>query len=225
LIKQIIFVSFIFSNLLFADGLAKSYYEIRDVSKKKKEFFKFINNIAIIENQKILNDREYIKNNYSKHTQRILDLQVKYKLKPNAKLQDFLKAVDVIPISMIMAQAALETAWGKSRFFKQAKNIFGQWTWKGKGLVPKHRKAGLKHKIKIFSTYQDSLRAYLLNLNRGWAYKKLRKLRASQRQRNHTLSGYYLAAGLDKYSGKKEAYVHIIRNMIRHNNLSIYDKY
>jgi Bax protein len=225
MIKHILFICYLFSTILIADGLPKEYYEIRDTSKKKKEFFKFINNLATIENNLIREDRQYIKNNYSKHTPKMLNLQKRYKLKANASLNDYLNRVDIVPVSMIMAQAALESAWGKSRFFKEAKNIFGQWTWKGKGLVPKHRKAGLTHKIKLFSTYQNSLRSYLLNINRGWAYKKLRTLRAKLRAENKIISGSILAAGLDKYSGKKEQYVDIIRSVIRHNNLSVYDTY
>jgi len=225
LIKKILLLTFVYVNIILADGLDSSYYNIKDTSKKKETFFKFINNIAIIANNNILDDREYIKNNFNLNTNRMINIRQRYRIQNNASLKDYLYKVDIIPISMIMAQAALETAWGKSRFFKQAKNIFGQWTWKGKGLVPKFRKKGSTHKVKIFSSYQNSLRAYLLNLNRGWAYKKLRKLRSIQRSKNQKLTGTYLAKGLDKYSAKKEAYVGIVKSIINHNNLSIYDIY
>jgi len=225
MIKNFLLFCFLFSSTLVADGLGKEYYEIRDTSKKKKVFFDFINKMSIQENQKILNDREYIKKTYPKKTQRMLLIQKRYKLKANASLKEYLYHVDIIPNSMVMAQAALETAWGKSRFFKQAKNIFGQWTWKGKGLVPKHRKAGLTHKIKIFDTYEDSVRSYMVNINRGWAYKKVRDLRAKLRSQQKKISGYILANGLDKYSGKKGQYVTIIKKVINHNKLYKYDIY
>ena len=220
-----IIVLIVLSNILFATSLNQKYYNIKDTAKMKKVFFSFINKMAIVQNSYILEDREYIKKNYQKNTHKMQTLRKRYKINKNASLKEYLYTIDVVPNSMIMAQAAVESAWGKSRFFKEAKNIFGQWTWSGKGLIPKHRKKGSKHKIKIFSSYDESVRAYLININKGWAYKKLRDRRAKQRAKHQKLSGNYLAEGLHKYSGKKHKYVTIIKNVIRQNNLSIYDIY
>ena len=225
MIKSIIISVFLFSNILFADGLNKKYYDIKHIPKMKQVFFSFINKMAKIENSYILEDRKYIKNYYNKNTAKMKAIRKRYGIKANSRLKDYLYIVDVIPNSMVLAQAAVESAWGKSRFFKDAKNVFGQWTWSGHGLIPKSRKKGSKHKIKIFQSYQKSLRTYLININKSWAYKKVRDLRAAQRAKNQRLSGSYLSAGLEKYSQKKQEYVTIIKKVIRHNNLSAYDIY
>ena len=215
----------LFTNILLADGLSEEYYKITNTKKMKKEFFEFINKMAILENTKILDDRNYIKNNIDKNTTRMLNIQKRYGINKDAKLNEYLYTIDIIPNSLVISQAAMESGWGKSRFFKKAKNIFGQWTWTGKGLTPKGRDAGKKHKIAIFDSYQKSVRAYMINLNKGWAYKKLRELRIEQRSKNEKLSGNILADGLVKYSQKKELYVKSIKKFIRQNKLYIHDIY
>ena len=59
------------------------------------------------------------------------------------------KRVDILPPSLIIAQAANESAWGTSRFAKQGNNYFGQWCYTpGCGIVPKQRSAGHTYEVK-----------------------------------------------------------------------------
>jgi len=225
MIKKLLLSLLLITSTLSADGLSKEYYEIKDVKQMKKEFFSFIKEMAIIENKSILSDRKYIKENFDKNTTRMSQIQKRYGIKSKSKLDTYLYTIDIIPTSMVMTQAALESGWGKSRFFIKAKNIFGQWTWTGKGLAPLGRDTGKKHKIAIFPSYQKSVRTYMINLNKGWAYKVLRDLRADQRAQNKKISGSFIADGLVNYSQKKEAYVKSVRNFIRQNKLYVYDVY
>jgi Bax protein len=219
-----IFISLLLIKLsLFSFSLPQNYYEIKDVKKMKKEFFSFIKEIALIENQKILDDRIYIKNNFTKKEKRLKQLQKRYGLKDNATMRDYLYVIDIVPISLVLSQSAIESGWGKSRFFKKAKNIFGQWTWTGKGLDPLKRASNKKHKIKIFSSFQHSVKAYLININKGWGYKDLRDLRQIQRDKNEKLSGNILAQGLIKYSQKREEYIKILKKFINGNKLYVED--
>ena len=39
--------------------------------------------------------------------------------------------MDMIPVSIALAQAAKESGWGTSRFALEGNAIFGQWTWDG----------------------------------------------------------------------------------------------
>jgi Bax protein len=208
---------------LFSASLPENYYEIKNTKKMKQEFFSFMKKLAIIENKKVMDDRVYIINNFHKKEERLLKLQKRYGLKQDATLREYLYVIDVIPISLVLSQAAIESGWGKSRFFKKAKNIFGQWTWSGKGLEPLKRDSGKKHKIKIFPSFQSSVRAYLINLNKGWGYKDLRDLRQMLRDKNQKLSGYALAEGLIKYSQKREEYIKILKSFIKGNKLNVYD--
>ena len=50
---------------------------------------------------------------------------------------DILLRADVIPVSLALAQAAVESGWGTSRFAVQGNALFGQWAWKeSAGLKP-----------------------------------------------------------------------------------------
>ena len=43
--------------------------------------------------------------------------------------------MDMIPVSIALAQAAKESGWGTSRFALEGNAIFGQWTWMDKELL------------------------------------------------------------------------------------------
>jgi len=141
--------------------------------------------------------------------------------------QDFksmLARVDMVPASLALAQAALESGWGTSRFAAEANALFGQWTWKaGQGLAPKDRQAGKTHAVRRFDSLLQSVIAYMGNLNTTGAYAPFRRQRAAARQRGERLSGHDLAAGLVRYSEEREAYVEKVRLVIRHNNLGPFD--
>lgn len=218
-------------SLIATNNMPKSYYEITDTKKMKTAFFYHILSMAKRQNAFILQDRKFIEKTYSKVStlsknsdeyKRFKKIQKRYKLKDDYTLKTYLIKIDTIPTSLVLAQAAIESGWGKSRFFKKANNIFGQWTWSGIGLTPSSRDAGKKHKIKIFSTLEDSVKSYMINLNSGWGYKDFRALRASLRA-NNNISGVALSDTLTNYSQKKEVYNKMVKNLILSNKLSKFD--
>lgn len=140
------------------------------------------------------------------------------------RLDVLLERVDVVPVSLALAQAAIESGWGTSRFARQGNAIFGQWTTAGgDGLVPSAREEGKTHKVRSFDRLSESVAAYLLNLNTHRAYAKFRALRKEARRRGERPDGWTLALGLDAYSEKGEEYVELLREMIRVNNLTAFD--
>ena len=63
-------------------------------------------------------------------------------------IKELLIRVDTVPPSLALAQAAVESGWGTSRFAVQANNLFGQWCYeKGCGLVPSQRNSGANHEV------------------------------------------------------------------------------
>ena len=229
--KSILLILAFSFTLIAANNMPDSYYEIKDTKAMKTAFFNHILSMAKRQNAFILQDREFIEKTYSKIStlakdsieyKRYKKIQKRYKLKDDYTLKTYLTKIDAIPTSLVLAQAAIESGWGKSRFFKKANNIFGQWTWSGIGLTPSARDAGKKHKIKIFSTLEDSVKAYMINLNSGWGYKDFRALRATLRA-NNNISGVALSSTLTNYSQKKEAYNKMVKNLIISNKLSKYD--
>jgi uncharacterized FlgJ-related protein len=128
------------------------------------------------------------------------------------------KRVDLVPLSMIMAQGAIESSWATSRFANEGNNLFGIWTWSGKGLVPKDRDDGKGHKVAMYDSILDSVRAYILTLNRLPAYRDFREIR------KRTMNPLKLADGLLNYSERRDIYVWEVKKFIQYNNLRQYDK-
>lgn len=150
-------------------------------------------------------------------------LAARYKTSPD-RLDVLLRRVDVVPVSLALAQAAIESGWGTSRFATQGNAIFGQWTTAGgDGLVPSARKDGMTHKVRAFNRLSDSVEAYLLNLNTHRAYRQMRAMRQEVRAEGERPDGLTLAAGLEPYSEKGEEYVDLLRIVIRVNRLAPFD--
>ena len=145
--------------------------------------------------------------------------------KPEDLINGLERRMNIIPPSLVLAQAANESAWGTSRFATQGNNLFGQWCFNpGCGLVPNSRPAGMTHEVEVFESPYRSIRAYLTNLNRHNAYQNLRERRQALLEKNRFPDGVSLAGGLQAYSERGQAYVEEIRSMIRVNNLSDYDQ-
>ncbi len=135
-----------------------------------------------------------------------------------------LARVDIIPPSLVIAQAANESAWGRSRFAVEGNNYFGQHCYsKGCGIVPKRRNPGSRMEVRRFSSVQASVASYIHNLNTHRPYQALRMLRAQQRAKGEVVSGYALAAGLEHYS-ELDVYVQAIRSVINKYSLARLDK-
>lgn len=145
----------------------------------------------------------------------IRSLTEKYRTRRADRL---LSRVDVFPVSLILAQGAIESSWGGSRFAREGNNLFGVWTWGEKGIIPSARDAGKKHKIKIYDSILDSVRSYVLNLNRLGAYEQLRMIR------QHTQDPMELTNGLRNYSEKKDQYITDLKRIISSNRLFNYDR-
>lgn len=139
-------------------------------------------------------------------------------------VDDLLSRADIIPPSLIMAQAANESAWGTSRFAKQGNNFFGMRTYTpGTGIVPKRRAAGATWEVAAYDSVSEGIGAFIHTLNTNGAYLQLRLIRREQRRKGQELSGSALAGGLLRYSEKGHEYISIVRSMIRSNNLAEYD--
>jgi Bax protein len=205
----------------------------RDVTEKKAAFFSFLYPRIVLANSRILIERRYLEELASRDTlgnreRQWLDaqserLRVEGETGSEQQFTGLRHKLDVIPPSLILAQAANESAWGTSRFATKGNNLFGQWCFsKGCGLVPLGRVEGATHEVAKFASPYRSVRSYIQNLNRHPTYSKLRKIRA--RSNAALPSGAELAAGLTGYSERGMDYVEEIRSMIRYNNLAWYDR-
>lgn len=220
---------------LEAKGLPQEYYKIKSVKESKQYFFDYLYNEIKNENENILNQRNFVKNLLDSNLLTIdlnspqflylLELKKKYRVKKLFSKDEYLKKIDVVPPSMALAQAAVESGWGKSRFIKEANNIFGHWTYNPKiGMIPEQRDEGATHFIRIFKSLQDSISAYMLNLNRNLAYKEFQDKRLEQREKSLNPDGLTLSQTMMNYSGIGHDYLSILKNVIEKNNLQEYDQ-
>ena len=107
-----------------------------------------------------------------------------------------------VPIQMVTAQAALESAWGRSRFAVQANNLFGIRVFKStnKHLLPEGVKEWQGWGVRVFETKCNSVKEYIRLLNEHPAYKEFRALRIKLLEKGELLDSVQLIATLDKFS-------------------------
>lgn len=202
---------------------------------RKQAFFDFMAPLIKRANAAILEDRERLKGLISsqsieKNDQAWLKKQAErygvdnFNPSNQADLNALLTRIDAIPAALALAQGANESAWGTSRFARQANNYFGQWCFsKGCGLVPKRRNDGASHEVRAFDHPYQSIISYIHNLNSHRTYEKLRQIRAQTRQKGQTPTGLEMAEGLVNYSERKHEYVKELQSMIRYNKLTQYN--
>jgi len=129
-------------------------------------------------------------------------------------LEEILQRVNTIPVSLVIAQASLESGWGSSRFAQQGNNLFGIRTYNKKdmGIKPKDNlKANFK--VKAYRTVDDSVADYLLLLNSHYAYNDLRIVRAFMTIFNRN-DVHVLADTLFNYSELGSEYIKMVHQHI-----------
>jgi len=86
---------------------------------------------------------------------------------------------DVTPViyEILLAQAALESGWGNSRFSLEGKNLFGIRTYdlREPHMLPSNNPK--KWGVRVYMHECDSVQHYIDILNNGSAYEKYRELR------------------------------------------------
>ena len=190
---------------------------------KNTVFFNYLLPVIEQKNAEILKLRALISNDELSAVE-LEKLALKYRLDRGVSKEDMLIAIDILPPSLILAQAANESNWGRSRFAEDYNNYFGIWCFsKGCGTVPKNRDEDATHEVATFSSLRDSIDYYVLNLNRNQAYHNLRAIRKEQRDNGSFITGLALAKGLTPYAQTGDIYVASIQSLISYNKLEQYD--
>ena len=149
----------------------------------------FIGTIYYTYNNSIAKEQEQISNEVANTLEVITDWE-----KPDferANNQTFINSVgqcvnyiyntttDIYPVNfeVLLAQAALESGWGNSRFALEGKNLFGIRTY---DLTEPHMLPSNNPKkwgVRVYMHECDSVQHYIDILNNGGAYEKYRELR------------------------------------------------
>lgn len=216
------------------------FASISDIDVKKQQFFDFFQDFVRYENGLISNQRLQLlsyaelvddgvplserERDWVWELARSYEVATENASEPSV-VDELLMRVDVIPASMVLAQAANESAWGTSRFALEGNNIFGQWCYEeGCGIVPSRRIEGATHEVKSFNTIEESIESYFLNINTHHLYADFREERARLRENGSRLDPIALVEGLERYSQRGENYIDEVQTLIQQNDLRKRDR-
>jgi Bax protein len=203
---------------------APEFDKIEDVQEMKKTFFNYLLPEINKKNNEIqLIRKKVIEKDLSK--EELTKLYKKYRINEDSEIAALLEKIDIIPPSLVLSQAALESNWGRSRFAKFYHNYFGLWCFeRGCGVIPKKRDKGDTHEVAKFSSPEKAIDFYFLSINRNKSYEVLRKIRQDKRSKGQSITGLSLSEGLTNYAEIGYEYVERIRRVIASNELSKYDR-
>ncbi|PHR85326.1 MAG: glucosaminidase [Colwellia sp.] len=214
------------------DVILPDFAAIRDVKDKKKQFFDFMRPAVVRQNEALLAIRaklnlwlEHVSLELplsSQENQALAVLVKRYRVNndasPLSQLNELLMRVDVVPMPLVLVQAANESAWGTSRFSRIGLNFFGIWCFRqGCGMVPGGRDTGAKHEVAAFKSLDAAVAHYFYNINSHNAYRVFRTIRFELRSQDQPLNPEILATGLLPYSERGADYVIDITKMLRQN--------
>ncbi|MBA1338658.1 MAG: Bax protein [Pelagibacterales bacterium] len=214
---------------IYLTKLPKDINSLGNTKEKRDLFIKILLPLVLAENAKITDDRErlfsILNKNFNTIGERVWLKRrfVEYKIE-DKDLSKLKMRMDIIPVSIAIAQAANESGWGTSRFALEGNALFGQWTWSKKGLSPKNKDPNKTHKVLQFQILRASVEAYKNNLNTHNAYREFREKRAQLRGKNGEIIGLDLTKYLKKYASIGEKYVEILESIINKNSLVDFDK-
>ena len=192
--------------------------------KRKDVFVKLLLPSIEVVQQEVLNNREIVKK-----------LKVKKELTENEKIyaeklfkkyrteygkwNELESKMIVYPASLILTQGAIESAWGTSRFFREANNAFGVWSTNPNEpkIAAKGSRGDFTPHLKKYATLKDTVEDITLIISRSSAYSGARKMIWEGK------SPYEIAGGLTKYSEEGKEYVKKVRSTLKYNNFHEYD--
>ena len=189
------------------------------VKEKKKRFFTLVAPAVLRVYHELQKEFEDVRKTLlqGQITPKIDQLKKIYKVKTDKEL---LLALKPHPPSIALAQAAMESAWGTSRFFVEANNIFGMWANTDKVAriaASQKREDGRTIWLRKYASLEESVRSYYKTMGRNPAYKEFRDIRYK------TNDPYEIVKKLNRYSEMGEEYTQKIASVIRYNKLQRYD--
>jgi Bax protein len=189
------------------------------VEQKKKQFNTLIIPAINSVHNELQTQYEEIAQNLEndEYKEKISELKEYYGVESDEEL---LMALKPHPVSISIAQAAMESAWAKSRFFIEANNLYGIWSFnKNEPRIAAVQQRGSRTIwLKKYSDIKDSIRDYYKTLARSYAYKDFRELKMQ------TDDPYILIEKLDNYSEIGEKYAENLSEIIRYNKFYLYDR-
>ena len=217
----------------FVENLPDDFDKRMVVDKRKRMFIRTVLPLILKANEEVMAERrrlvsieEQLSSGHDVHPTDLFwleELAEKYRVAPN-DFATLLRRVDAVSPTVALAQSIEESGWGRSRFARLGNALFGQRVWsEGGGFVPEERAEGETFEVRAFDSLLDSVRGYVLNLNRHHTYADYRHVRAQMRANATELDGVRLTETLVNYSERRLGYVEAIRKLIASNRLEQFE--
>ncbi len=225
---------------IFLDKLPS---DLQNHNDKDKEwlFIQIMSPLAMRTNKKIMAERKEIlalKNEFQKNNNlteeeiQIIETKAKkYDIftrftgnqRTEYLLNNLVLRVDIVPASILVGAAIIESDWGRSRPAHVANAIFKELVWHTKdGLLPKGQKEDLEYRIKQYPTLQDAVDDYALKLNSNIDFAHLWSLRFNMHNVGSVLRGSNVTQTLD-FGSKIENFIGLLNYTIVFYNLDTLD--
>lgn len=215
-----------------AASLPPDLDQMNSVAQRKRAFVAIVLPLALRMNEAILADRRFVETAVDcGDANRPLSPAARARLDGLAgaydakgDLRTLRDRLDGVPPSLLLAQAAIESGWGTSRFAVQGNALFGQRTGaSGLSMRPQGLDDAAAVRVAAFPHLLASVRSYIHNLNTQPAYQAFRQRRAALREQGRQPDGLDLASALVAYSERGDAYVDDLKTIIRGNRFEAFD--
>ncbi len=214
-IKSTRVIPYIYANTCTLNGLP--------VSEKKQKFFDMMLPAILVAKTNLDLTRKEVERLTKKKKlarwEKVYIRQLMRKFKTN-NVHVLIKRLQTFPVSITLAQAAIESGWGTSRFFLQANNPFGIWSFD-----PDHNRIsadstrnGTKVYLRRFENLEQAINTYYTMLATAKPFAAFRNARM------RTNNPDTLIQTLKMYSERRGAYVDDLSRVIRVNRLKQFDK-
>jgi len=131
------------------------------------------------------------------------------------RIQSLAHKVDEIPEEIVLAQAILESGWGKSKAARNTFNFFGLTSRSQTGNPLVTSSGSTFYYLKSYKNMHEGIKDYAITINTHWAYKDFRNMRSEYRRQGKSLDPCQLTQGLLRWSERRERYTAKLRLVIR----------
>lgn len=215
-LKDSLVVPILYSNV---SGL-----EQLPVSSAKDLFISALLPAILVAKHKLQEDKRKIEHLLHKKKWNAVDSALYHQTKAKFRASDpenLLMRIGSLPNSIVLAQAAVESGWGQSRFFLEGNNVFGIWSYNAN---EPRIKAGMTRDstviyVRAYDNMAQSIEDYFETLASARAYRNLRTARLQ------TDDPFELLTHLQYYSERRSHYTNQLATIIRQNDLTRYDHY
>lgn len=216
----------------YTERLSEQLLALEDVQERKQCLIDTLLPLVLKANERILLQREVIEGlrqrmplitmQDMRTLERLAEMYMVETDTDEHMIEELLKRIDVLPVSLILAQAAIESGWGTSRFCLEGNNVFGLRTLSGCGLAPKEKDSAKGISLSVFNDLQSCIDYYIWTINTHPKYEELRCMRSMSMKPYDSLA---LSRGLKYYSEMGSEYVKRVEDLISYNSLKTYDDY